>query len=123
MIKKFILGSFELLEKKSSLLVLRAKMLRHLIVLHSCTDVRSGGNQLPPPRQIPSQSRLFFTLCFLTATARLAATALLFTLPLLAFTFLSFAVFLALSGSSTFTRLVGILLCFHITFRFIITSE
>jgi hypothetical protein len=57
----------------------------------------------------------------LTATARLAATALSFTLTLLAFAFLFIAISLLtalLSRSARFTRFVWIALCFHSTFRF-----
>jgi hypothetical protein len=61
------------------------------------------------------------TAALLTATTWLAATALFFTLTLLAFTFLFIAIFLAalLSRSARFTRFVRISLCFHSTFRFI----
>jgi hypothetical protein len=104
-------------------------MLMHLIMLHSRTDVTGGGSYLPPRRQIPSQSGLFFTLPFLTGTARLAGTALLFTLALLAFAFLSFA-FLSfavlllalLSGSARFTRFVRIESCVHITSPFLLLT-
>jgi len=65
---------------------------------------------------------LLTSATLLTATAMLAATALSFTLALLAFAFFFVAICLLvalLSRSARFTRFVRIALCYHSAFRFI----
>src|SRR5438093_8050589 len=83
-----------------------------------------AAEAMAPAASFIQYTGLFLSLPCLPTTTRLAGTALLFTLALLAFTFLSlaflsFAVFLLalLSRGARFARFVRILLCVHITFR------